>query len=630
MTIKSTFVALTAVLSFIVITSHGQNTALAFNGSNTYVSTAAGAYIVPVTGDLTVEFWAYVPVIGSGLREFISQGSSIAGQNFYVGTDFSSGNIRVGDPWQNSGVPMPVNQWTHIAVVRSGTTVSLYLNGVFRNSITGYTISTGGTSFKIGNQFGANSEFTNGTVDEIRVWNVARTGAQIKQGLLGVSATSTGLVAYYQMNEGSGTSLLNATATTGLTGTLVNSPAWVASPIQFASNALQFDGVNDQVNIPVNSIYNLTSGTIECWVNPGTLAGNACILGLRNASGTRYSFHMSTTQLGLWTTASSLFKTVPFVSTTGIWYQLAFVSSAAMDTTGVFVNGNYIGQITQGYNTAITGLPLTIGISKNATDAEPFSGSIDEVRIWNTMRTQAQIQANMNVTLSGSETGLVGLFSFDEGNAAGVNTNFVAALDGTSNNNHGTLANFALSGSTSNFVSHSLPLLPVTFTRYEVQKQGNTALIQWATAQEQNSRDFTVERSTDGSLYADIGTVAAAGNSNVPQTYSYTDNSPLAGNNYYRLKQSDLDGQFIFTVVKLLNFAEGSKLVWYLSGNRVATVHLSNGGNEYYSLVDMNGRVLQKGRLSAGAVTLSQLTSGLYTVRVWTSSGTLQCKMSIP
>jgi hypothetical protein len=236
----------------------------------------------------------------------------------------------------------------------------------------------------------------------------------------------------------------------------------------------------------------------------------------------------------------------------------------------------------------------------------------------------------MNQTLTGSETGLVGLFSFDAGNAAAANTSFVAAIDGTSNNNHGTLANFALSGGTSNFVSHSLGTLPVAFTRYDVQKRGNAALIQWATAQEQNSRDFTIERSADGNIYSSIGSVGAAGNSSVSQTYSFTDNAPLTGKNYYRLKQSDLDGQFIYTQVKLLDFAAGSKLVWYLSGNRGVEVRLSNGGNEYYSLIDINGRVLQKGRLSAGAVTFAQLTSGLYTVKVWTALGTLQCKLIIP
>src|ERR1700754_2623077 len=75
-------------------------TALSFNGTNAYVSTTA--YVVPTSGDFTVEFWAYASVIGSNLREFVSQGSTAGGQNFYIGTE-SGGNIRCGDTWQNSG-----------------------------------------------------------------------------------------------------------------------------------------------------------------------------------------------------------------------------------------------------------------------------------------------------------------------------------------------------------------------------------------------------------------------------------------------------------------------------------------------------------------------------------------------
>jgi len=222
---------------FLFSPSSFAQTALSFNGTSTYVSTTA--YVVPGTGDFTVEFWAYLSSIGSGIREFVSQGSSVGGQNFYIGTDFSNNDIRCGDPWQITGIAMPVNQWVHIALVRSGTTASLYLNGILKGSQTGYTISTGGTNFKIGNQFGALSEYYNGSIDEIRVWNVARTAAQIKAGMdKPVSVSATGLVAYYKLNEGSGTTAANSTATTGLNGTLVNSPAWVSSPVSYSANSL--------------------------------------------------------------------------------------------------------------------------------------------------------------------------------------------------------------------------------------------------------------------------------------------------------------------------------------------------------------------------------------------------------
>jgi hypothetical protein len=222
-------------------TSYSQNTAIGTDGSSSYVSMTAN--VVPGSGDFTVEFWAYMSSLGASLREFISQGSSTAGQNFYIGTDGTLMTIRCGDPWQNSGIAMPVNQWTHVALVRSGTNASLYLNGILKASTTGYTISTGGTGLRIGRQYGALAEYMNASVDELRVWNTTRTASQIKSGMFGIIATNTpGLAAYYKMNEGSGTTLGNSTSTTGLGGTLVNSPAWVSSPCSIVPMRLHSTG----------------------------------------------------------------------------------------------------------------------------------------------------------------------------------------------------------------------------------------------------------------------------------------------------------------------------------------------------------------------------------------------------
>jgi hypothetical protein len=63
-----------------------------------------------------------------------------------------------------------------------------------------------------------------------------------------------------------------------------------------------------------------------------------------------------------------------------------------------------------------------------------FTGSIDELRIWNTVRSQAQIQQNMNFRLIGNEAGLVGYYRFDEGTGA-------TAIDATGSGNDGALKN---------------------------------------------------------------------------------------------------------------------------------------------------------------------------------------------
>jgi hypothetical protein len=79
-------------------------------------------------------------------------------------------------------------------------------------------------------------------------------------------------------------------------------------------------------------------------------------------------------------------------------------------------------------------------------------------------------------------------------------------------------------------------------------------LLNWATAQEENSDHFEIERSSDNSNFASIGQVTAAHNSSLQRNYSFTDESPVSGNNYYRLKEVDLDGQSIYSKVVSVNF----------------------------------------------------------------------------
>lgn len=86
-----------------------------------------------------------------------------------------------------------------------------------------------------------------------------------------------------------------------------------------------------------------------------------------------------------------------------------------------------------------------------------------------------------------------------------------------------------------------LPVSLASFTA-KTNKAGKVDLA-WTTASEQNNSHFEVTRSTDGASFAKIGEVAGNGNSNTIKNYSHTDNSPVAGINYYQLKQVDNDGK---------------------------------------------------------------------------------------
>ncbi|HWB92811.1 MAG TPA: T9SS type A sorting domain-containing protein, partial [Puia sp.] len=271
---------------------------------------------------------------------------------------------------------------------------------------------------------------------------------------------------------------------------------------------------------------------------------------------------------------------------------------------------------------------------------EPFYGALDEVRIWNTQRTSAEINTYMNNTLTGSESGLAALFSMDQGSSGGTNTGLRTAIDGTSANNHGTLSNFALSGSSSNWITHSLVTLPVSISAFTGLRDGNTTQLDWTTAQEENSRDFVVERSSDGERFTAIGMVDAAGNSHTVRNYSFTDVSPADGVNYYRLREEDLDGHANYSGTVTVNFNAAPDQAAALSPNpAVSHITLSitgaTGGAGVVCVNDLSGRTLLMRNVSlqqgSNQVTigLAGLPSGTYVLTIRQTSGLVSREFQI-
>jgi hypothetical protein len=200
----------------------GSNSALKFWGSSDWINFTNG--IIPSTGDFTVEAWAYASSSGS-YREILSQGSG--GNAFYLGTDGSS--IRAGDGWQSTGgTPFPFYGWHHFAVVKTSTNTSLYVDGVLSNTTaTVIPNPAASTPFRIGRQYGTYGEYWSGYVDEVRVWNVARSAAQISGNYSSrLTGGESGLAGYWRFDEGKGSAVGDSSAG-GNTGTLQGTPVWV-------------------------------------------------------------------------------------------------------------------------------------------------------------------------------------------------------------------------------------------------------------------------------------------------------------------------------------------------------------------------------------------------------------------
>lgn len=97
--------------------------------------------------------------------------------------------------------------------------------------------------------------------------------------------------------------------------------------------------------------------------------------------------------------------------------------------------------------------------------------------------------------------------------------------------------------------------LPVELTSFTGWNQGAVNRLQWITASEDNTLKFEVQKSTNNSAWTPIGEKVAAGNSNQQRNYDFTDNNPVVGNNYYRLKIIDNDGAFSYS--NTINIAIG-------------------------------------------------------------------------
>lgn len=454
---------------------------------------------------------------------------------------------------------------------------AIYFNGQTVTTFTDQTNTTDAqTSFRIG--FDGDDNCFNGDVAEVLVYNRVLTACEIQQvnrylgnkygvvfstvgitaggpttfyegGSVTLTASTTGTAYQWYRN---GAAITGATAssyvatlagdyTVAVTNSCVDTSPATTVTINTQSapgNALLFDGSNDYVKAAASSNFELTTGTVECWVRPNGLSGNATLLANRqDPTGTRYSFHMSTTAIGLYN--GSVYSTVPFTSVAGRWYHLAFVCKVG--AVEVYVNGSLVGTIPNGVGTA-TGLPLYIGY---ASAGEPFAGSIDEVRIWNMNRTPAQLQANMYNVVDPASAGLMAYYRFDNGAAAGSNTGFTSLYDFTGRGQNGTLNNFALTGAASNWVESYAMVVPGAVNPTGIKSTGFTA--QWNAPTVGTVDNYLLDVSTSASF----GSFVPGYNQlNVGTGTSYAVTGLTLGNTYYyrlRAEKASVTGQGVYS-----------------------------------------------------------------------------------
>lgn len=192
-----------------------------------------------ITSTITAEAWVktsswvYHWVVGKYDRE--AQGGYHLiikdGKAAFAGRD-GSGTYKISG---YSSVLVNDNQWHHLAGVCNNGTWQIYVDGVLQNQlVSGYNTTdlTSTAMMAIGKDFLANNENYNGQVDEIRVWKRALSQAEIRQSMCQkVLPTANDLVAYFDLNEGAGSSIQDLSLLK-INGTFRNmnaATAWIVS-----------------------------------------------------------------------------------------------------------------------------------------------------------------------------------------------------------------------------------------------------------------------------------------------------------------------------------------------------------------------------------------------------------------
>ena len=125
---------------------------------------------------------------------------------------------------------MPLNQWVHLAATYDGSLMSVYVDGNFiaQQNYSG-SINRLNTIIHIGTETNASEQFWDGIIDEVRIWNVARTQQQILEFMhKPLTGTEQGLFAYWQFDEGEGTIAYDKSIN-GYHGMLMGGVEWTSN-----------------------------------------------------------------------------------------------------------------------------------------------------------------------------------------------------------------------------------------------------------------------------------------------------------------------------------------------------------------------------------------------------------------
>ena len=213
------------------------------------------------------------------------------------------------------------------------------------------------------------------------------------------------------------------------------------------NNYLELDGSGDYVVIPNNSEFNISNNlTIEAWINPTDLTGHNMIATKKNCSGGQFSYYFTVKDGVLqwvWSSTGScgtnyidVYRTNTAVVQANMWQHVAVVhgnGTVKFYVDGVEITNSSYRSGDSFSSIKVSNAPTVIGAyhSSGSTYVLEFEGGIDDVRIWNSARTSAQIVDNKDSEPVGTESNLVASYNFNTSTTSTVIDNTITASSGT-------------------------------------------------------------------------------------------------------------------------------------------------------------------------------------------------------
>ena len=332
--------------------------------------------------------------------------------------------------------------------------VKLYVDGNLKDTNANYDGTVGSTSqpHAIGAHRAGDEDWFDGLIDDVRIYDYARSADEIRLDYNAGMATHLGpsgktcaqdpascmdygLVGSWGMDEGAGTTIYDA-SDNGNDGTLTNGPVWTNDSPSTGSGgqggSLKFDGVNDYVDAGNDSSLDITNAiTTEAWIKFDSLVASQwySVVIRHDSANNSWNYYLAYKHPG---SDAGLVFSLDGLSDSDMRYDISlsentwyhFVATYNGSIKKIFLDG--VKKLSEAATGNIVDTDKDLWISGNIPWGEYFNGSIDNVRIYNRALSTEEIRYHYN------KGGPVAHWKFDEGEGT-------KAFDSSINRNSGTL-----------------------------------------------------------------------------------------------------------------------------------------------------------------------------------------------